>query len=320
MLNIKIDEIHYLKKSLVIYIKKDVMQGDSDTGIIAARDKMDTNNVLVTEKIVNYDVKLKVDSDTDEETSKIENIVGGVVDEVALKIDDENKENSQVTEINVAHAVKQEDSVQSEVHVVGCNDNVNTDEPDVKPYPVHETLTSNIDDTVHDTVDTQGGNVTQFDSSQPPGKVIEAETVLPPIYINEADNADSGEKWKKSVTFCDDVDVKKCNDDGFMINTYAQLDDTISLIPDEPLVIDEGHSEKSTFEDITVSTYTGNLVEIPGKRCLGGEIPLEDQEGFEDSTPSCSQIPPVDPYKNKSYVGNSDSRYTASAHIFVFFS
>ena len=144
--------------------EKDVTQGDSDTGIIAVRDKMDTNNVLVTEKFVNYDVKLKVDSDTDEETSKIENIVGGVMDEGVCKIDDENTENSQVTEINVVHAVKQEDSVQSEVHVVGCNDDVNTDEPPVEPYPVHGTLPSNIDDTVHDTVDTQGGNVTQFDS------------------------------------------------------------------------------------------------------------------------------------------------------------
>ena len=173
---------------------------------------------------------LKVDSDTDEETSKIENIVGGDVDEVVHKIDDENKENSQVTEINVVHAVKQEDSVQSEVHVVGRNDDVNTDEPPVESYPVHGTLPSNIDDTVHDTVDTQGGNATQFDSGQPPGKVIEAETVLPPVYVNEADNADSGEKWKKSVTFCDDVDVKKCNNDGFMINTCAQLDDTLYLM------------------------------------------------------------------------------------------
>ena len=154
--------------------KKEITQGDSDTGIIAARDKTDTNNVLVTEK--NYDVKLKVDSDTDEETSKIENIVGGVVDKVVRKIDNENKENSQVTEINVVHAVKQEDSIQSEVHVVGCNDDVNADEPPVELYPVHGTLPSNIGDTVHDTVDTQGGNVTQFDSGQPAGKVIEAET------------------------------------------------------------------------------------------------------------------------------------------------
>ena len=74
------------------------------------------------------------------------------------------------------------------------------------------------------------------------------------------------------------------------------------------------------FEDITVSTYMENVVEIPGKRCLGGEIPLEDQEGFEDSTPPCSQIPHVDLYKNKSYEGNADSRYTASAHIFCVFS
>ena len=105
-----------------------------------------------------------------------------------------------------------------------------------------------------------------------------------------------------------------------MINRCAQLDDILSLIPDEPLVIDEGHSEKSMFEDITVSTYMGNVVEIPGKRCLDGEIPLEDQEEFKDSTPPCSQIPRVDPYKNKSYVGNADSRYTASAHIFCVFS
>ena len=124
-------------KGILALFEKDFTQGDSDTGIIAARDKTDTNNVLVTEKIVNFDVKLKADSDADEETSKIENIVGRVVDEVVHKIDDENKENSQVTEIYVVHAVKEEDSDQSEVNVVGRNDDVNTDESPVEPYPVH---------------------------------------------------------------------------------------------------------------------------------------------------------------------------------------
>ena len=52
-------------------------KSDSDTGIIGATDKMDTSdtNVVKKENIVNYDVKLSVLSDTDDETSKIKNIV-----------------------------------------------------------------------------------------------------------------------------------------------------------------------------------------------------------------------------------------------------
>ena len=76
---------------------------------------------------------------------------------------------------------------------------------------------------------------------------------------------------------------------------------------------------KSHFEDITVSVCMGNVVDSAGESCKGGEIPLEDQDGF-DSTPPCSQMPCVDPYKKRSDAGNVDSRYTALTHIFVFFS
>ena len=78
--------------------KKDIAQGaqgDIDTNISDATDKMDTSRVVNTENIVNYDVKLKVNSNMDDETSKIKNIVGDVVQDIVHKIDEENKENSQ---------------------------------------------------------------------------------------------------------------------------------------------------------------------------------------------------------------------------------
>ena len=111
------------------------------------------------------------------------------------------------------------------------------------------------------------------------------------------------------------ADLAMCKDEGLMINTCAQLDESISFTPD---VINEGDMEKDSF-DITGSVVsTGNVVDIAGESCKGGEILLEDQDGF-DSTPSCSQMPCVDLYKRKSDAGNVDSRYTALTHIFVLF-
>ena len=62
------------------------------------------------------------------------------------------------------------------------------------------------------------------------------------------------------------------------MSTCVQLDESISFTPD---VIDEQDTENSSFEDVTVSVCMGNVVDIPGGSCKGGEIPLEDQDGFE---------------------------------------
>ena len=105
------------------------------------------------------------------------------------------------------------------------------------------------------------------------------------------------------------------------------MDDTETFTSDGALVIDEGNnqkssaeeitvSEKSLFEDLVVSVSMENVVDIPGDGCQGGEVPLEDQDGF-DSTPLCSQMLCVDPYEKKSDE-NLDERYTT--YIFAFFS
>ena len=72
-----------------------------------------------------------------------------------------------------------------------------------------------------------------------------------------------------TVQFTDEVDV--CKD------TSPNLDDTLDI----PEKVDDEES---------------------GKCVLGGHVPLWDQDGFQ-CTPSCSQIPWVDPYarKRKSY-------------------
>ena len=95
-----------------------------------------------------------------------------------------------------------------------------------------------------------------------------------------------------------------------MKSTWPKLVDTIS---DDTLIIDEGdeglHPTLNT-EGMQVSVTTGHILSFSPERCKGGDIPLEDQEGFE-STPPCSQIPRVDPYKRNSAAGNVDERYTA---------
>ena len=169
-----------LKNELTDICKKDVAQGaqgDIDTSISDATDKMDTSKVVNTENIVQYDVKLKVDSDTDDESSRIKNIVGVVVEQIVHKIDEENNEHSQESDRSALPVDKPEES------------DVKTDEPPVEQCPVHGTIPPN----VVDTVDTAAGNV--FYSGQPPGYVKEVETVLLPVYVNNG-TVDTGEKCK----------------------------------------------------------------------------------------------------------------------------
>ena len=123
-------------------------------------------------------------------------------------------------------------SVASEDDVLG-HDDVKTDVPPAKPCPVPGTTSPN----AVDTVDTAAGTV--LDSGQPPEYVTEIETVSPPTYVN-VDTVEIDGKCKKSVTF--GADLVMCKDDGVMINTCAQLDESILFTPD---VLDEGDTEKS---------------------------------------------------------------------------
>ena len=249
--------------------KKDVEESNTDNGTGVPTDKGDSNDkgVLTSEdNVVKYDLKVKIDSDTDKETSKIKSIVTDVTDKMVHKIDDkikhednkphepdssglpsgpiENTEDKKKpTEIactdNVSAKVKESVALQCDVKLSDVQ--INKDEQPVEPCPVHGTEPHDAIDTV---TDTGAEDVPVADMGQPPGNVkVEAtsvETDSPPVYIKDDANltAEGTEKKIKTVNFADKVDI--CEDKGVMINTCAQLDDTIS---DDTLVIDEGEKQ-----------------------------------------------------------------------------
>ena len=93
--------------------KKDIEESNiTDNGTGVPTDKSDSSDkgVLTSEdNIVKYDLKVKIDSDTDEETSKIKSVVTDVVDKMVCKIDDE---------------IKQENNKPLNLIVVGCHQDV----------------------------------------------------------------------------------------------------------------------------------------------------------------------------------------------------
>ena len=203
-------------------------------------------------------------------------------------------------------SAKEDSSIASEYDVQN-----KTDETIAQPCPVHGNKPPDVDFVQAD--------LPVVDSGQPPGYVkaeAEAEapaveTALPGVYVktNDGPTADSIQKNKRTIKFSELTSV--CQDDSYMINTCAQLDDTILFASEDTLVINDALHEKSTFEELSVSVSAGNVVAHPGESFRGGEVSIEDQDGFE-STPPCSpHIPCVDPYKKKSDAGNVESRHTA---------
>ena len=206
---------------------------------------------------------------------------------------------------------KVEESVTLQYDVKLRDVEINKDEEPVEPCPVYAAKPHDAVDTV---TDTGAGDIPVADTGQPSGNVkVEApavETDLPPVYVKDDESltAEGTEKNMKAVNFAVKLDI--CEDKGVMKNTCAQLDDTIS---DDTLVIDdgdEGDHPISNIEGIQVSVTTGHVLAILGESCKGGEIPLEDQQGFK-CTPPCSQMPRVDPYKRNLAAENVDERYTA---------
>ena len=191
--------------------KNDVNLSDTDTDITHATD---TSEVPVTQNVVKYDVKLKVDRDTDDEISKIKSCVGEVVEDIVHKIDEENVEGvNQMPEtagpmenIDIVHTentsmICSDDSATADSSVVSEYDvQIKTDETIAQPCPVHGNKPPDVDIVPAD--------LTVVDSGQPPGYVkAEAESEAPAvetasldIYINTdaSPTADSIRKSKKN--------------------------------------------------------------------------------------------------------------------------
>ena len=112
------------------------------------------------------------------------------------------------------------------------------------------------------------------------------ETECAKVYVNVGENETASSV--KHVKFVDEIYTEEEQCDIF------KACDTISFSSEEgALVIDE----KSDFDELSVPTVAGYVVSGPPRSCLGGEVPLEDQDAF-----SCT------PYKKKSAAEQVDGR------------
>ena len=110
-------------------------------------------------------------------------------------------------------------------------------------------------------------------------KPPESITYKLPLSVEEREEGrpPDGRTSGKKVSCSDTVDTAE-------INVSTELDDTVEI---NDLVIDENR-------DVSIPSDSG---EVP--RILGGDVPIGDCDGFYDldSTPPCSQMPRIDPYK-----------------------
>ena len=104
------------------------------------------------------------------------------------------------------------------------------------------------------------------------------------------------------MNFSETVDV--CETD-MTIYTCDKSDNTLPVDElDEPLVI----AEKMDIEvqAIVIAPQVTDDTYDSADSIKGGEILLEDSDGFElDSTPPCSQMPQLDPYKRHKEMANT---------------
>ena len=92
----------------------------------------------------------------------------------------------------------------------------------------------------------------------------------------------------KHVKFVDEIYTEEEQCDIF------KACDTISFSSEEGALVIH---EKLDFDELSVPTVAGYVVSGPPRSCLGGEVPLEDQDAF-----SCT------PYKKKSAAEQVDGR------------
>ena len=119
-------------------------------------------------------------------------------------------------------------------------------------------------------------NIITMDVKEKPPESI---TYKLPLSVEEREEGrpPDGHTSGKKVSCSDTVDTAE-------INVSTDLDDTVEI---NDLVIDENR-------DVSIPSDSGKV-----PRILAGDVPIGDCDGFYDlnSTPPCSQMPRIDPYK-----------------------
>ena len=271
--------------------KKMDKQSDTDTSLTKAEGESEEN-------VVKYKVTIKADSETEDE---IKSSVTEAMEEIVCKIDEENSDNYKSEPLHKG-SVKLTDNLNMENTGKTISDassntgtSISSENGSIKaegggtptpPYPVHGYKSTDVN------VEAELPVVHSGQSGQPPGlsetetedSVIETECAK--VYVNVSKNETASSV--KHVQFVDEIytEEEQCG--------IFKPCDTISFSSEEgSLVI----HEKSDFDELSVPTVVGYVVSGPPRSCLGGEVPLEDQDAF-----SCT------PYKKKSAAEQVDGK------------
>ena len=154
------------------------------------------------------------------------------------------------------------------------------------PYPVHgyKSADSNVEAELPVVHSGQSGQPPGLSETETEDSVIEMECAK--VYVNVGENGTASSV--KCVKFADEISTEEEQCDIF------KTCDTISFSSEEGALVIH---EKSDFDELSVPTVAGYVVSGPPRSCLGGEVPLEDQDAF-----SCT------PYKKKSAAEQVDGR------------
>ena len=276
--------------------KKTDKQSDTDTSL--TKTSLTKAEGESEENVVKYNVTIKVDSETEDE---IKSSVTEVVEEIVRKIDEENSDNYKSEPLHKG-SVELTDNLYMEYTGKTISDassnagtSISLENGSIKaergvtatpPYPVHGYKSADVN------VEAELPVVHSGQSGQPPGlsetetedSVIETECAK--VYINVSENETASSV--KHVKFVDEIYTEEEQCDIF------KACDTISFSSEEGALVIH---EKSDFDELSVPTVAGYVVSGPPRSCLGGEVPLEDQDAF-----SCT------PYKKKSAAEQVDGR------------
>ena len=276
--------------------KKTDKQSDTDTGL--TKTSLTKAEGESEENVVKYNVTIKVDSETEDE---IKSSVTEVEEEIVHKIDEENSDNYKSESLHKG-SVKLADNLYMENTGKTISDassnagtSISSENGSMKaegggtatpPYPVHgyKSADGNVEAELPVVHSGQSGQPPGLSETETEDSVIETECAK--VYINVGENETASSV--KHVKFVDEISTEEEQCDIF------KACDTISLSSEEGALVIH---KKSDFDELSVPTVAGYVVSGPPRGCLGGEVPLEDQNAF-----SCT------PYKKKSAAEQVDGR------------
>ena len=274
------------------------MDKQSDTHTSLTKTSLTKAEGESEENVVKYNVTINVDSETEDE---IKNSVTEVVEEIVHKIDEENSDNYKSEPLHKG-SVKLTDNLYMENTGKTISDassnagtSISLENGSIKaegggtatpPYPVHgyKSAAGNVEAELPVVHSGQSGQPPGLSETETEDSVIETECAK--VYINVGENETTSSV--KHVKFADEISTEEEECDIF--KAY----DTISFSSEEGALVIH---EKSDFDELSVPTVAGYVVSGPPRSCLGGEVPLEDQDAF-----SCT------PYKKKSAAEQVDGR------------